>query len=80
VTSPGDNYEQAVVEDAARDGLSRWDERVSYHEVAARWLSQRSTTRADQRAGTTDTVITIGQLACRCAGSRLRVIKGIMAS
>jgi hypothetical protein len=31
----GDDYEQAVVEDAARQALSRWDERVSHHEVAA---------------------------------------------
>jgi hypothetical protein len=31
----GENYEQAVVEDAARHALSRWDERVSHHEVAA---------------------------------------------
>jgi heme-degrading monooxygenase HmoA len=27
-------YEQAVVADAARRTLSRWDERVSHHEVA----------------------------------------------
>jgi len=31
----GDDYERAVVEDAARQALSRWDERVSHHEVAA---------------------------------------------
>ena len=31
----GDDYQQAVVEDAARHALSRWDERVSHHEVAA---------------------------------------------
>ena len=31
----GDDYEQAVVEDAARQALSRWDERVSHHEVVA---------------------------------------------
>ena len=31
----GDDYEQAVVEDAARRALSRWDERVSHHEVVA---------------------------------------------
>jgi heme-degrading monooxygenase HmoA len=31
----GDDYEQAVVEDAAREALTRWDERVSHHEVAA---------------------------------------------
>ena len=31
----GDDYEQAVVEDAARQVLSRWDERVSHHEVVA---------------------------------------------
>jgi hypothetical protein len=31
----GDDYEQAIVEDAARQALSRWDERVSHHEVVA---------------------------------------------
>ena len=31
----GDDYEQAVVQEAARQALSRWDERVSHHEVAA---------------------------------------------
>jgi heme-degrading monooxygenase HmoA len=31
----GDDYEQAVIEDAARRALSRWDERVSHHDVAA---------------------------------------------
>jgi hypothetical protein len=31
----GDDYQQAIVEDAARHALSRWDERVSYHEVVA---------------------------------------------
>jgi heme-degrading monooxygenase HmoA len=31
----GDDYERAVVEDAARQALSRWDERVSHHEVVA---------------------------------------------
>jgi heme-degrading monooxygenase HmoA len=30
----GEDYEQAVVEDAARRALSRWDARVSLHEVA----------------------------------------------
>jgi heme-degrading monooxygenase HmoA len=30
----GDDYERAVVEDAARAALSRWDERVTHHEVA----------------------------------------------
>jgi heme-degrading monooxygenase HmoA len=30
----GDDYELAVVEDAARATLSGWDERVSHHEVA----------------------------------------------
>jgi len=30
----GDDYEQAVVEEAAQQALSRWDERVSHHEVA----------------------------------------------
>lgn len=32
----GDDYEQAVVEGAARAALSRWDERVSHHEAAVR--------------------------------------------
>ena len=31
----GDDYEVAVVEEAARRTLSRWDERVSHHEVVA---------------------------------------------
>jgi heme-degrading monooxygenase HmoA len=31
----GDDYAVAVVEEAARRALSRWDERVSHHEVAA---------------------------------------------
>lgn len=31
----GEDYEQAVVEEAARQALSRWDERVSHHEVVA---------------------------------------------
>lgn len=30
----GDNYEQAVVEEAARQALSRWDEQVTHHEIA----------------------------------------------
>jgi len=30
----GDDYERAVVQEAARRALSRWDERVSHHEVA----------------------------------------------
>jgi heme-degrading monooxygenase HmoA len=30
----GDEYEQAVVEETARQALSRWEERVSHHEVA----------------------------------------------
>jgi heme-degrading monooxygenase HmoA len=30
----GDDPERAVVEDAARRALIRWDERVSHHEVA----------------------------------------------
>ncbi|MEV5409453.1 antibiotic biosynthesis monooxygenase [Thermopolyspora sp. NPDC052614] len=30
----GDDPEQAVVEEAARRALSRWDERVTHHEVA----------------------------------------------
>jgi len=31
----GDDYERAVVEDVAQHALSRWDERVSHHEVVA---------------------------------------------
>jgi heme-degrading monooxygenase HmoA len=31
----GDDYEQAIVEEAGRRALSRWDERVSHHEVVA---------------------------------------------
>jgi heme-degrading monooxygenase HmoA len=31
----GADYGRAVVEDAARQALSRWDERVSHHEVVA---------------------------------------------
>jgi hypothetical protein len=31
----GDDYELAVVGEAARQALSRWDERVSHHEVVA---------------------------------------------
>ena len=31
----GDDYEVAIVEDAARRALSRWDQRVSHHEVVA---------------------------------------------
>jgi hypothetical protein len=30
----GEDYERAVVEEAARRTLSRWDDRVSHHEVA----------------------------------------------
>jgi heme-degrading monooxygenase HmoA len=30
----GENYEEAVVEDAAQAVLTRWDERVTHHEVA----------------------------------------------
>jgi heme-degrading monooxygenase HmoA len=33
----GDDYEQAVVEEAARQVLTRWDERVSHHDVAAQF-------------------------------------------
>src|SRR5215467_935364 len=29
----GDDYEQAVVADAARQSLSRWDDRVTHHNV-----------------------------------------------
>ena len=31
----GDDYEVAVLEEAARRALTRWDERVSHHEVVA---------------------------------------------
>jgi heme-degrading monooxygenase HmoA len=31
----GDDYELAVVEETARQALSRWDERVSHHQVVA---------------------------------------------
>ena len=31
----GDDYGQALVEDAARQALSNWDERVSHHDVVA---------------------------------------------
>jgi heme-degrading monooxygenase HmoA len=31
----GDDYEVAVVEETARRVLSRWDERVTHHEVVA---------------------------------------------
>jgi heme-degrading monooxygenase HmoA len=34
----GEDYEQAVVEETARRALSRWDERVSHHEVAVDML------------------------------------------
>jgi heme-degrading monooxygenase HmoA len=30
----GEDYEQAVVEEAARRSLSRWEQRVAHHEVA----------------------------------------------
>jgi heme-degrading monooxygenase HmoA len=30
----GEDYQQAVVEATARQALSRWEERVSHHEVA----------------------------------------------
>ena len=30
----GEDYEQAVVEETARRALTRWDERVSHHDVA----------------------------------------------
>ena len=30
----GEDYEQAVVEETARQALHRWDERVSHHQVA----------------------------------------------
>ena len=30
----GEDYEQAIVEEAARRALNRWDERVSHHEVS----------------------------------------------
>ena len=31
----GDDFELAVVEEIARQALSRWDERVSHHQVVA---------------------------------------------
>ena len=31
----GDDFELAVVEETARQALSRWDERVSHHQVVA---------------------------------------------
>jgi hypothetical protein len=31
----GDDLELAVVEETARQALSRWDERVSHHQVGA---------------------------------------------
>jgi len=31
----GDDYEQAVIEDAARQALSHWDEQVTHHDVVA---------------------------------------------
>jgi heme-degrading monooxygenase HmoA len=31
----GDDYERAVVEDAARRALCRWDDRVTHHDVVA---------------------------------------------
>ena len=31
----GNDYEKAVIEESARQTLSRWDERVSHHDVAA---------------------------------------------
>ncbi|WP_152360508.1 antibiotic biosynthesis monooxygenase family protein [Microlunatus speluncae] len=30
----GDHFDQAVVEDAAREALSRWDQQVTHHDVA----------------------------------------------
>ena len=30
----GDNYDEALVEDTARRALSRWDDRVTHHEIA----------------------------------------------
>ena len=30
----GEDYEQAIVEEAARRALNRWDERVSHHDVS----------------------------------------------
>ena len=35
----GDDYEVAVVEEAARRALSRWDERVTHHEVVTELLA-----------------------------------------
>lgn len=31
----GEDHEQAVIEDTARRALTRWDERVTHHEVTA---------------------------------------------
>jgi hypothetical protein len=31
----GDDFELAIVEDTARQALSRWDERVSHHQIVA---------------------------------------------
>ena len=38
----GDDYEVAVVEEAGQRALTRWDERVSHHEVAASVLAAAS--------------------------------------
>ncbi|SMD22890.1 antibiotic biosynthesis monooxygenase family protein [Kibdelosporangium aridum] len=39
VAFAGENYEDAVVEDAARAALTRWDARVTHHDVAVDLLS-----------------------------------------
>ena len=31
----GDDHEQAIVEDAGRQALSRWNGRVAHHEIVA---------------------------------------------
>jgi heme-degrading monooxygenase HmoA len=38
----GDDYEVAVVEESGQRALTRWDERVSHHEVAASVLAAAS--------------------------------------
>jgi hypothetical protein len=42
----GDDPERAVVEEAARRVLSRWDDRVTHHEVA---VDLPAATRSDER-------------------------------
>ncbi|RSM86244.1 antibiotic biosynthesis monooxygenase [Kibdelosporangium aridum] len=42
VAFAGENYENAVVEDAARQALTRWDARVTHHDVAVDLLPEKS--------------------------------------